>query len=87
AFEQQHQELERIATSFGTVRDKDVLNVQPRRIEIVKLPRAMTLKEFAERYPSSVELEELRLINQIDSPDTQIPAGTPLKRVTGKRIE
>jgi predicted Zn-dependent protease len=86
-FAEQQRVLEGIATSFGSVRDKGILDVQPRRIEIVKLPRAMTLREFADRYPSSIELDELELINQMDSPETEIGAGTLLKRVTGKRIE
>jgi predicted Zn-dependent protease len=41
--------LESIATSFGTVRDRDILEVQPRRIEIVELPQSMTLRQFADR--------------------------------------
>jgi predicted Zn-dependent protease len=79
--------LEGIATSFGTVRDRDILEVQPRRIEIVELPRSMTLRQFADRYPSSVSLEELGLINQIDSADSEIAAGTRLKRVTGTKLD
>jgi predicted Zn-dependent protease len=87
AFDARQRTLERIATSFKTVRDRDILGVEPRRIEIVKLPRAMTLRQFADRYPSSVELDELGLINQIDTPDSEIAAGTLMKRVTGKRLD
>jgi predicted Zn-dependent protease len=87
AFADKQRDLERIVTSFGTVRDKDILEVQPRRVEIVKLPRAMTLRQFEDRYPSSISLDELGLINQIDSADTEIPAGTLLKRVTGMRLD
>jgi predicted Zn-dependent protease len=87
AFAAQQRTLERIVTSFSTVRDRDILGVQPRRVEIVKLPRAMTLRQFADRYPSSIELDELGLINQIDSPDREIMAGTLLKRVTGMRLD
>jgi predicted Zn-dependent protease len=87
SFGAQQSTLERIVTSFSTVQDRDILGVQPRRVEIVKLPRAMTLRQFADRYPSSIELDELGLINQIDSPDREIPAGTLLKRVTGTRLD
>jgi predicted Zn-dependent protease len=55
--------------------------VQPNRIDIVKVPRRMTLAEFAEQYASAVPLEELARINQLDSGAT-LEAGTLIKRVT-----
>jgi predicted Zn-dependent protease len=79
--------LEQIATSFGPVTDRAILDVQPQKLAIVKLPSAMTLAEFAKRYPSAVGLDELALINQVDSTDTRIPAGTLLKRVTGRPLD
>lgn len=87
AFVGQEAFLQRLVTSFSTVRDPDILKVQPQRIEIVKLPTAMSLTQFAARYPSSAAPEQLALINQIDDPGAQIPAGTLLKRVTGPSIE
>jgi predicted Zn-dependent protease len=75
--------LERMVTSFARVTDRDALNVEPRRVEIVELPRAMTLTEFARQYPSPIPAEELALINQVYEAGETIPAGTPLKRVVG----
>jgi predicted Zn-dependent protease len=72
------------AASFGALRDPQALNVQPRRIDVVKLPRAMTLEEFSRRYTSTVDLDTLALLNQA-SEDSRLAAGTTLKRVTGGR--
>lgn len=72
--------LEQIVGSFSDVRDPDVLNVQPKRIEIVELPRAMTIDEFAREFPSEISNDELALINQV-SPGDSMPAGTRVKRV------
>ncbi len=48
--------------SFDRLTDRAALNVQPLRLEIVRLDRAMTLEEFARRYPSqALRLEIVRL--------------------------
>ena len=86
AFRARAGQLQEIVSSFSDVRDRDILDVQPRRVEVVVLPRAMTLGEFAREYPSSAPMEELALINQIDNVDASIPAGTRLKRITGERV-
>jgi len=75
--------LESMVTSFSRVSDRDVLNVGPRRVEIVELPRAMTFAEFTRQYPSPIAAEELALINQVYETDETIPAGTAMKRVVG----
>lgn len=82
-FAANEQLLERMVTSFSRVDDRDALNVTPRRVEIVELPRAMTFTEFARRYPSPIPAEELALINQVYEPEETIPAGTAMKRVVG----
>lgn len=87
SFADQQALLERIVTSFGPLKDPDILDVQPQHVSIVKLPAAMTLREFAGRYPSTISTDELALINQVTDPATQLPAGTLLKRVTGRRID
>jgi predicted Zn-dependent protease len=43
--------------SFQRLADRRYLEVQPRRVQLVKLPSAMTLEEFARRSPSTVDLE------------------------------
>jgi predicted Zn-dependent protease len=66
--------------SFGELRDRDALNAQPMRIDIVTVPRAMTLQQFATQYPSEVSVEQLALMNQLEA-GAMIPVGTRLKRV------
>jgi predicted Zn-dependent protease len=68
--------------TFQRVRDPSVLNVEPRRIDVVQLPEAMTLRDFARRYPSTVDLTTLALINQVDA-DTRLERGLAVKRVVG----
>jgi hypothetical protein len=45
----------------------------------------MTLAQFAERYPSTVEIETLELINGVGADET-IATGTLVKRVVGGTI-
>jgi predicted Zn-dependent protease len=66
--------------SFDRLTDPQALSIQPMRLDIVTLDRAMTLAEFARRYPSEVAVEELALINQAE-PSARFPAGTAVKRV------
>ncbi len=68
--------------SFDRLTDRTALNVQPLRLEIVRLDRAMTLEEFARRYPSQVELDALALLNQVE-PGERLAAGARVKRVVG----
>jgi predicted Zn-dependent protease len=73
--------------SFGRLTDRSVLDVQPRRLEIVRLPKAMTLEELDRQYPSSVPLETVALVNHAD-PATRFDAGRLIKRIVGgKGIE
>jgi len=72
--------VQRSFGSFGELRDRAALDVQPLRLDIVTVPRAMTLQQFAEQYPSEVPVEQLALINQLEV-GTTVPAGTRLKRV------
>lgn len=67
--------------SFANLTDPQVLNIQPNRIEIVRLPQAMTLAQFHQRYPSAIDIGELALINGLSGADANIPAGTLVKRV------
>lgn len=71
--------------SFAPVTDRAILDVQPARLAVVELPTAMTAAAFHERYPSAVSLDEVLLINQIASPQTQLPAGRLMKRVVAER--
>ncbi|MDQ6611542.1 MAG: peptidase M48, partial [Gemmatimonadota bacterium] len=68
--------------SFRPLTDPAAINVQPARIEIVKLPTEMSGNVFVKRYPSTVPDDEIYIINGIDA-GTNVQAGTLLKRVVG----
>jgi predicted Zn-dependent protease len=70
------------AGSFRTLTDQAALNVQPMRIALVRVPRAMTLEQFYQQYPSAVKIEEIGLINDLTAGQT-IAAGTTVKQVKG----
>jgi predicted Zn-dependent protease len=71
--------------SFERVTDRRALDVQPKRVDVVSITSAMTLDEFARRYPSTVDMETLAIINQADS-NTRFPAGAEVKRVVGGEL-
>ena len=70
--------------SFRPVSDPDVLGVEPARIEIVRLPSRMTLRQFIDRYPSTVSDDQIAMINR-RTLDESVVGGTLLKRVAGGR--
>lgn len=72
--------------SFSQLRNQAALDVKPNRIQVVRLPREMTLQQFDQQYPSNVPIEELAVINQLEGPDSVIPAGRMVKRVTGGTV-
>ncbi len=59
------------------------LNVSPKRIEIVKVPRRMTIQEFARAYPSSVDLQTLAVANGAFREDFAFQPGELAKRIVG----
>jgi predicted Zn-dependent protease len=69
--------------SFGELRDASKLNVQPARVELVKLNRDMTLEQFNSQYPSNIPIEQLAIINEVEDASSVIPAGRMVKRVVG----
>ena len=70
--------------SFQRVTDRSVLDLQPRRLEIVRLPSAMSFDEFLRRFPSSEESAVVALINGAE-PGQSLEAGRLMKRVVGTR--
>ena len=69
--------------SFSQLRNQAALSVKPAKVELVKLPREVTLEQFNQQYPSSIPLEELAIINELESTATSVPQGRVLKRVVG----
>ena len=68
--------------SVSPIQDPERLDVEPRRIQLVRIDQAMSLEEFERRHPSVVPLDTLALMNGLEV-DERLPAGTRVKRVTG----
>jgi predicted Zn-dependent protease len=71
------------AGSFRELKDPSALNVKPARIELVKVDQEMTLAQFHQRYPSTVRIEEVALINGVEGPEGTLRPGRQYKRVVG----
>jgi predicted Zn-dependent protease len=71
--------------SFKQLNDASKINVQPARVELVKVPQQMTLEQFNSKYPSTISIEELAIINEMEGPSSGIQAGQTVKRVVGGR--
>jgi predicted Zn-dependent protease len=69
-------------TSFRRLTDRGALAVQPATLELITIDRAMTMEEFNQRYPSTVPLETVALLNGRLEVE-RVPKGTRLKRVKG----
>ena len=72
--------------SFSTLRNQAALGVQPAKVELLKLNKEMTLEQFNQQYPSTIPMAELAIINELEGPQTVIPVGRSVKRVTGGRL-
>jgi len=68
--------------SFQRLKDPKALNVQPARIELVRLDRDMSVQEFHRRYPSSVDAQTIAIMNGVDEGGT-FERGRSVKRVVG----
>jgi predicted Zn-dependent protease len=66
--------------SFRRLTDPAALAVQPVHVRLVRIPRAMTIAQFHQAYPSTIPVEQVALINGADA-STTLPAGTLVKRV------
>ncbi len=77
------QAFRRAIGSFSELTDPARLAVEPYRVELVKVDRDMSMVEFNERYPSTIPVERLAVVNGLAAPPDRIPAGTTVKRVVG----
>ncbi len=78
--------FQRSFASFGPLTDPAALNVQPARIELVKVPREMTVQDFNAQFPSTVPVEAVAIINGLDGKDAKLEAGRTAKRVVGGEV-
>jgi predicted Zn-dependent protease len=76
-------QFERVISSFGPVTDRDVLAIQPNRMDVLRLSRTMSLEEFSRAHRSAVPTRELAILNQVGGADSPLRAGTLVKRVVG----
>ena len=67
--------------SFGPVNDPEILNVQPKRIDVVKVDRGQTLEQLARSFSSTVPVQQLAVINHLAGPGARVESGTLFKRV------
>ncbi len=77
--------LRRSIGSFSELRNSAALNVKPATVAVIKAPKEMTLQQFNAQYPSTISIEELAIINELEGPSSVIPAGRLVKQVTGGR--
>jgi predicted Zn-dependent protease len=71
--------------SFRPLTDRRYLAVQPKRVDLVQLPRAMTFAEFTARYPSTVAADTLAVANGVTA-EERLAAGRLVKRVVGGEL-
>lgn len=77
-----------LATSLGSferLRDRRYLDVKPKRIKVVRVPRRMVFSELLAAYPSTVEETTVAIINHMEAGEF-LEAGDLYKRVVGGRI-
>ena len=74
------------ASSFSELKDQAALSVKAAKVELVKLPKEMTLAQFNTQWPSTIPIEQLAIINEVDGPESVIPVGRTVKRVTGGQM-
>jgi predicted Zn-dependent protease len=67
--------------SFAPVTDPAILNVQPNRMDVIRVQQTQTLGQIAQSLGSPISVEELALLNQVAGASATIPAGTMLKVV------
>ncbi len=68
--------------SFGPLTDPAALAVQPARVQVVRVPREMTLAEFNAEFPSTVPLDVLAIANGVPE-GGKLAAGRNAKRIVG----
>ncbi|MEZ5294573.1 MAG: M48 family metalloprotease [Vicinamibacterales bacterium] len=73
--------FDRVVRGFGPLTDAATLSVEPKRMDIVRIGRAMTFDEVTRQYPSAVPPREVAVLNQVDDAGQRLSAGTLVKRV------
>jgi predicted Zn-dependent protease len=74
--------LQRSFASFGPLTDPAALSAQPAKVELVKVPREMTIAEFQAQFPSTVPATVVAIVNGVPE-GGKLEAGRLAKRVVG----
>ncbi len=72
-------------SSFRPVTDRSVLDVQPLRLEIVRVTEPMSLNSYVQRFPQPIDVEELARLNRV-TPGAVLSAGTRIKTLVGTPV-
>ena len=75
-----------VSASLERETDPRYINVESKRIDIVEVPRDMSLAEFARNYPSTVDLQTLALANGVLREGDILRRGSLAKRIVGGRL-
>jgi predicted Zn-dependent protease len=71
--------------SFAVLTDRRYIDVQPKRLKVVRPGSSMSVEQFAARYDATIPTEELALINDIDAGE-RLSSGRSYKVVQGGRL-
>jgi predicted Zn-dependent protease len=71
-----------VPASFAALTDPAALAVRAAKVQVLTVPRPMTLAQLLQERPASVPVDTLALINQAQ-PDTALTAGQKVKWVVG----
>jgi predicted Zn-dependent protease len=82
AFSAHDATFKQVISSFGPLTDKAAEGVQPAKIELVRVPRDMTISEFNAQFPSTVPVDVVAIVNGV-AKDGQLKGGQTAKRITG----
>jgi predicted Zn-dependent protease len=77
--------MEAKLASFRPVTEGRYLQVKPKRVDLVELPERMTLATFNQRFPSTVDLTTLAIVNGVDE-KAVLERGTLVKRIVGGEL-
>lgn len=72
-------------SSFRPVTDRAVLDVQPLRLEIVRVNEPMSLNSYVQRFPQPIDVEQLARLNRV-TPGAVLSAGTRIKTLVGTPV-
>jgi predicted Zn-dependent protease len=74
--------LEASVESFAPLRERWAFEVEPKRLRLVTVNQTLSVDEFARRYPSTVPVSTVALLNQLE-PGGTLKAGQLAKQVIG----